>query len=426
VPPVKWITAGVPPYAHSNNLRILYIPALAAAVLAGMGADALTRRPIAVRAAALWAGAVVAVAGLTIAVLVATGHAEGAGGERAEAVARFILFAAAGAACLLALGRLERTRALVLVVAVAVLDLAYLQDRNAILPADEAYPPKPPSVAFLERRTTPARVSAIRADIFQPAVLPGSTSALYDIEKIGGYELPQSKRWADFSYYVLGERGLTREIIFTTPPPRGPSLTAQRMMNVRYYMTAPGKPRPNPALAPAYRGRDATLWRDPGALPRAYVVPAVRKANYREALDALRAGRLDPRREALVPPDAPTPPRGGRFIPARSERMSSQHLRVRVPEGSGGWLVVANAYSRQWEATVDGRVAKLYPTDFAATGLPLGPGAHTVELRLRRTGLWLGLAITALSLLALLLLAGRRRPRSRSDASRPAAAAESE
>ena len=311
---------------------------------------------------------------------------------------------------MLALGRLGTSKAVALILAVAVLDLAYLQGRNAILAPEEAHPPEPPSLTFLERQKGTFRLAAIRPDIFAPAVLPGSTSVLYSLQNIGGYELPQSKRWADFSHYVLGHRGLTRELILTTPEPTRSSLAAQRMMNVRYHITAPGAPQLDSPLEVAYRGPDAVVYRDPGALPRAYVVSNVRRAGYDEALSTLARGGLDPRRDALVPADAP-PAGSGRapLRPARVETPDSQHVQIDVPAGRGGWLVVANAYSAQWEATVDGRPARLHPTNFAAMGLPLAAGAHSVELRLDRTSLWAGLGISAVSLLIVLLLAGPAR-----------------
>jgi hypothetical protein len=91
-------------------------------------------------------------------------------------------------------------------------------------------------------------------------------------------------------------------------------------------------------------------------------------------------------------------------------------MRVEVPAGAAGWLVISNAYSPQWEARVDGRPVQLYPTNFSAMGLRLRPGAHSVELQLDRTSLWVGATISGVSLLLLLLLAV---PVRRSIASRP-------
>lgn len=415
VPPVSWFMQAVPPYADGNNLRVLYVPALAAAIAAGLGIDSLVRRPLAVRAALAWTGALAALAALLAAGVWIAGELEGDGAGRAEAAAHFALAAAAGAACLVALGRARLGLALAAALVVLALDLGYLRDRNAVLAPDEAHPPTTPALAFLGERS--GRIAPIRPDIFQPAVLPGSTSVLYRLHNVSGYELPQSRRWADFSWFVLGERGLTREIILSSPPPAGPSLLGRRIMNVRWYLTAPDAARPHRALRLAYRGPDAAVWRDPGALPAAWVVPAVRRADYGEALAALRSGRLRSRREALVPAGAPLPrAAGGAGRVARVVHESSQRLRVEVPPGAGGWLVIAKAHARQWEASVDGRPAALHPTNFAATGLPLGPGAHTVELRLRRDSLAWGLALSgaALALTVALALAGRRARRSRS------------
>jgi hypothetical protein len=406
VPPVSWFTQIVPPYSNANNLRVLYIPALAAGLLAGAGLDSLVKRRARPREALLAAAGVALVAVVLVGSVAVAGELEGPAEQRLESALRLALVLAAGVGCVHALGRLATNKAVALVLAVAVLDLAYLQGRNAILPPEEAHPPEPPSLTFLERQKGPFRLAAIRPDIFAPAVLPGSTSVLYGLQNIGGYELPQSKRWADFSHYVMGHRGLTRELILTTPPPTRSALAAQRMMNVRYYITAPEAPPLDRPLEVAYRGPDAVVYRDPGALPRAYVVSNVRRTGYDEALSTLVRGGLDPRRDALVPPDAPAGSGRGPLRPARVETPDSQHVHIDVPAGRGGWLVVANAYSPQWEATVDGRPARLYPTNFAAMGLPIAAGAHSVELRLDRTSLWAGLGISAVSLLVLLLLAG--------------------
>jgi uncharacterized membrane protein YfhO len=92
-------------------------------------------------------------------------------------------------------------------------------------------------------------------------------------------------------------------------------------------------------------------------------------------------------------------------------RESEERWRIRVPAGGGGWLVIANAFGPQWRARVDGHPVKLYPTDFAATGLALPAGAREVELTVSHSSLNIGLAITALTGVLLAALAWpRRRP----------------
>jgi hypothetical protein len=145
------------------------------------------------------------------------------------------------------------------------------------------------------------------------------------------------------------------------------------------------------------------------------VVPSIRKATDDDALDQLGRGAVDPRKVALVPPDAPDLPAGPRtFAAAGSKNVSPDHVRVTVPGGTGGWLVLADAYSPHWRAKVDGHSVKLRPTNYAAMGVPLPPGRHTVDFQLSHTGFNIGVAITLASLAGMglvLLRARRRRPR---------------
>ena len=120
----------------------------------------------------------------------------------------------------------------------------------------------------------------------------------------------------------------------------------------------------------------------------------------------LQAGQLDPSREALVPLDAPfTPMPGGQLRQADIREFDSEHLRVEVPNAShGGWLVLANSYSPDWHATVDGVSRTVYPTDFAAMGLPLGPGSHRVDFTLSHEPFWVAVGLSILGLAVLYFL----------------------
>jgi hypothetical protein len=152
-----------------------------------------------------------------------------------------------------------------------------------------------------------------------------------------------------------------------------------------------------------YAGRDATAYEDRGALPRAYLVGATTRMPDRHALATIARGGLDPRKRALVPPDAPAVSGPARpFTPLRTRRIDPAHWRIEVPPGAGGWLVLANAFHDNWRARVDGRETKLYPTDYAAMGLPLPRGARTVDVELDRDDVDAGALVSGLSLLATL------------------------
>ncbi|MFL5868062.1 MAG: hypothetical protein ACJ766_13270 [Thermoleophilaceae bacterium] len=412
VPPVSWFVGHVFPWSRTIiGERAYFVVALAGAVGAGAGVTAVARRPLPLRRVAL------VVAGFALAVGLGFAIAQLAGALDAPAdVKRRSLLLAAGALLggglvLAALGRLRTLLAAGLALIVAVLSLGSLRDFNVTLPPDDAYPPRPAAVAALEREPGSFRVGVIRRGEAE-GVMPANTLALYGLEGTEGYDFPLSRRWSDFQTLALGYRGLRPERRFAVGPPRGPELTALRMMNTRFYLAAPGTRAPAPGFRAVYRGLDATVFRDPGALPRAYVVPATRSLPYVDALTAVARGRLDPRREALVPPGSARPPAGGRFRPAVVERLAPDHVRVRLARGSAGWLVLANAWSPAWKAEVDGHATEVRPTDFAAMGIPVGASTRTVDFRLSRTSVWLGIALGCAGLLGIAALAVLGRIRS--------------
>jgi len=413
VPPLSWFVEHVPPWSTSylGEQRTYFVLALAGAVGAGAAFSSLARRPLPFRgvAAIVAAGALLIAAAFLLAdhwnVLKAPASVK----HHSVWLTALLLL---GAALLMAaIGRLGSRLALVLAIGLCAASVAGFQDLNVILSPDRAHPAKPPAVAALQARPQPFRIGVIRRG--RELTLLANTAALYGLEDIEGYDFPLSKRWSDFQTTVLRFGGSQfPELRSARHPPTGAGLAGLRMMNVRYYLAAPGATRPAAGFETVYRGRDAVVFRDRHALPRAYLVPRTVPASDDQALAALAAGRLDPRRLALVPPRARAPAAGGgRLRPARVERLAPDHVRVQLPPGGAGWLVLASAYSPDWKAEVDGAEVEPRPTDFAAMGVPVAASARTVDFRLDRGGYWLGAAISLAALLVTGLLAasGRRR-----------------
>jgi hypothetical protein len=422
IPPVSWLVEHVPPWSSSNNGRVFFVPALAAALGAGAGIETLRRHPLALRRVllvTLGAGAVV-VAGLAAASL--GGRLPAERPVEVRAVLRFAVALALAGGCLAALGRVHAAYVLVLLVLIA--DLAYLRPWNAVLPADRAYPPATAALRALPRD---ARVASLWPGAFPPLVLPPDTGLLTGHASVQGYDFPPSERWADLASDVLGQRGLTRELFYNVAPRTDPpALSVLRALNVRYYLAAPGSAAPADGMSRRYSGRDGVVWEDAGALPPAFVVARERRLGRGAGLRALRAGSVDLRREVLLEPGAPRLPVGAGAgasgpVAARVRRPAPDRLRVDVPAGRGGWLVVSESYWPFWRATVDGERARLVPADHALMAVPLGPGAHRVELSLDRRAVYAGFGLSALGLLVCAWLAatGRARRRRAGAAPRP-------
>ncbi|HBF33687.1 TPA: hypothetical protein DDW35_03915 [Candidatus Sumerlaeota bacterium] len=72
-------------------------------------------------------------------------------------------------------------------------------------------------------------------------------------------------------------------------------------------------------------------------------------------------------------------------------------------------LVTAESYYPGWKATVDGKSEHVLPANVAQCAVPVPAGKHRVEMRYRPNGVYQGAAISAVSLLLLVLLVRRFR-----------------
>ena len=94
----------------------------------------------------------------------------------------------------------------------------------------------------------------------------------------------------------------------------------------------------------------------------------------------------------------------------RLERSGPGHLFLDVaaegPEPS--FVAVNQTWDPGWKATVDGSAVRLYRADLSLQGLFVPPGAHRVELVYANPWVWVGLAISAVSLLVCGALAARQ------------------
>jgi hypothetical protein len=388
--------------------RMYVYLAFAGAIGAGAAVSVLSGRKLPLAGVALWATALLAVVAAIYAIEVASDTLTAPVDVREAAVLRFAKVLTLGVLCLVALGRIRAWAVVPLVVVVCVLDLSFMRGYNVWLPPDQATPPTPRAVNFLQQQDKPFRISSVGTDLGQD-VLPPNTPSDYALESVEGRAFPQSLRWTNFATIVLGQQGLTPERFHTNPVPGGASLKALQMLNVRYYMTAPRAPSPHPTLQLVYEGPDANVYADSAALPRAYVVPTTRPVD--DANELMADGDVDLRRVALVPSNGPAIAGGSsEFRPARVTQITDDRLRVTVPPGPPGLLVVANAYAPQWRASVDGREVSITPTNSVALGVPISSReAHSVELHVSHRSFWLGAAISLVALTGMVAVLVRSR-----------------
>jgi hypothetical protein len=192
------------------------------------------------------------------------------------------------------------------------------------------------------------------------------------------------------------------------------------MLNVQYLLFPPGSAnvaRYAP-LELVQEDDEGSIYRNPQALPRAWLVHQVEVIAEDDAqLDRLASPGFDPATVAILP-SAPPP----LAIPASTEPVPSvayapNQARVQARVAAPAILVLADAYSDDWQVTVDGQPAPLYRANYVLRGVWLPPGDHTVLFVYRPRAFLIGGSISLATTLVLMGLGiwgwqrGRRRQR---------------
>jgi hypothetical protein len=159
-------------------------------------------------------------------------------------------------------------------------------------------------------------------------------------------------------------------------------------------------------------GRPIRAFVVPDPLPRVSLVGRARTADGLPALHTLVDPAFDPHREVLLPSpavDDTTGPFSGHIevIEARPDR-----LRLRTVATRAGYVVVSDAHSMGWHATIDGRPEAVLRANVGFRAVRVPGGDHEVDLRYWPTGLTAGLWISVISC-ATVGAAALRLPRSR-------------
>ena len=189
------------------------------------------------------------------------------------------------------------------------------------------------------------------------------------------------------------------------------------LLNVRYFIVPADVPPENqPGLQRVLRAQHPTVYEDDRlkvlenqqTLPRAWIVhSAWQVGSKEEALDLLSAGQVDPEETALLE-DAP--PEMSQPEDPSADRVSiteynADSMELESITGAPGLLVLGEVYYPAWKAYVDGEPAPVYLTDHLLRSVPIPAGEHTVELRYESWTLWAGMAISLVTLAALMALA---------------------
>ncbi len=252
---------------------------------------------------------------------------------------------------------------------------------------------------------------------FSVYVLQGTSRSQVFSQYIDPKNLPCDRRWFDESIDLSPWSGQSISLLFRTDggPAGDISWDWAYWGDVHLASTVVDEPALNQAqpLAAgytlAYSDPQVTVYRNDGALPRAFVTyHVVSVPGFEAALDATGGSNLDLRQTAVVeqlPKDLvdlinrndPAPP----SIAGTARLVSSGELDVNVNTTEPGLLVVSDQYYPGWQAWVDGKPTTIYAVDAAFQGVFLESGSHEVQFKYRPFSFIIGGAISAVSVLVL-------------------------
>nr|MBA2631211.1 YfhO family protein [Thermoleophilaceae bacterium] len=425
----------VPVLGQTNNTRLIVVYLLALALLAGFGLDdlrdaigpGLRRTAVAV--------AVVLVAVPVVYVLVtlpppgtvlkgarlALGLVDPSPENdviRSRALFWWVLFGLAALVLVAARARGQVAAGAFTVLAVALVCADLFRAGAGFNPAvstDTATLPSTPAIRYLQEQR-PARFVA-----FDRGLAPNHAMryGLYDARN---YDFPIVKRydvlWRRYVFPLPYQPGAPQWVLTVTPS----ALRVLGMLGVRDIMVPPdeqayadriGISRADLGLgdlSAAYDAADGRIYRNPEALPRAFVVHAqVVVGGADEALRAVGApSGPDLRRVAVTERPLDGLPRGDAPppSPARIVSYGPQRVEIVTRARRPGLAILSDVEYPGWKATVDGREAPIERVDYLLRGVPVGAGASRVVLTYEPASVRVAAWLSGLSGLGLVGAAG--------------------
>lgn len=173
------------------------------------------------------------------------------------------------------------------------------------------------------------------------------------------------------------------------------------------YVIAGQEPPGDGRFVRAAEASGQVVWLNTTALPLAQVIyEAVSVEEMGAAWDQLHSEDWDPSRTVYVaagPALAPSDLSSNQPAALSYQDYRANQITLRVTTSAPAYLVLAEPYYPGWRAWIDGQPAPIYEANlgFRAVFLPEA-GDHEVALKFRPPRVYLGLAISVLSLLALI------------------------
>jgi hypothetical protein len=272
---------------------------------------------------------------------------------------------------------------------------------NPVIDRRLFYPEPPPAIAFVQ-----AALAREPGRVLLPT--PPGVGAVYRLDEVAGYDGMTPRRVEQIASVGSGVGLFASGPLAVRVPAASPAFD---LLGVRHVVTGPREAAPAPGFALEYDGADARVYRNPNALPRAFLVFRARCADEATALGLVQAGGVDLRDEVVLAAcDAVRPPAAGRRRSVVRVETSGGGLVIETDADAAAYLVITDTWFPGWRARIGDADQAVLRANHAFRAVWLPAGRHRVELTYRPDTFVWGLATSglALALTVGLVVAGRR------------------
>ncbi|OGK85324.1 MAG: hypothetical protein A2X53_21455 [Candidatus Rokubacteria bacterium GWA2_70_23] len=407
VPGLAPALATLPGVSLAISLRVAPLLTLALGALCGIGVDAVRRDAGGSSRAVRWApaAALAALALLSLASVLDDYATSVRAGMKLPLALQYVWFLALSTGLTLLLlrgpgpGAATARRALGLVALQLASTLPLAVGYNPVMESRWLYP-STPAIEHLKRESArdPGRV-----------LLQANLGMLYGLSDPSGYDGMTPRRFEQVvrpggGLTFLGNGSLTVADVWASP--------VVDLLGVRRVLVPPGITVAGRGYVLEYDGADARVYRNDGALPRAFVVPVGRCLGDAAALGLIAARAVDFRREVLLAGCERAPeaaPRAKEWN-AAMRRGEASRVVIEATTDAPAYLVLTDTWYPGWRVSVDGAEQPMLRANYAFRAVRLGPGAHEVAFEYRPASVRIGLAVSlAAAAVAVGLVLGSRR-----------------
>lgn len=258
----------------------------------------------------------------------------------------------------------------------------------------------PPSIQFLQQDKSLYRITTYDAP--NEKVFNANAGMLFDIADIRGYDSIIPKQYADYMRLLAPQDELLYNRIAPFYSPDAFDSPLLNLLNVKYVLTT--RSLPNAGFTLMYDG-ELKIYRNDRVLPRAFMVSRARRIPNRDTLPE-EMKRFDPTREVLL---EESPSEAGssdcQYNPVTFEEYAGNEIILKSTQLCAGWLVLSDSYFPGWIAQLDEQDAHLYKADFNFRAVFVPAGTHTIRFKYSPISLRVGLIASFLGAMVLVLCA---------------------